>query len=691
MRFSTTTPKTRPSLTATIAVAVSIEAFLVIGKALWLASSLGVGRPRRFAPGWFARLAAEVLPLPVWLRAWVSSWTENPSDLSWPPAVAMFAAETLLAGMAFGLVLAAGTRVALLLAARRRSLLRGPRASYVAVLATLTALPAFEFTASIYWALVMGAVGKGWPSATATLVSLGTTVPLWGLFFFVSGSVVARMSATLRRSCTGVVFAAALVAICLMAAPVLEQRGRRGGAPASTDDEAPLGVLLISIDTLRADHLGCYGYERETSPTLDGIAAEGVRFRDMVAASSWTLPTHLSMLTSLPPVAHGVTRAERGRLNSNIVTLAEVFRDAGYQTAAFVVSGYMDAGYGHIQGFEHYDDYSAVVACKTIYSRCVTSPDLIPQIQKFFTRWDADGRQRPFFTLVHLMDVHNDYKPPPPFDTMFDDDYRGSVSGTDPRSLFAMEEPVKARDLEHIVSLYDGEVRFVDSWIKRLFDTMRNLGILDRTVVAITADHGEEFLEHGGWNHNRTLYDEVLRVPLLLRYPARLPAGLVVEETAQHIDLAPTLLALAGVDPSIGFGRVEPASQYPARDLNGAILRALEKGEEADAEVFASLADTSPVDTSFADLYGTMVSVRSGRFKLIRSLDGSVDDQLYDLNTDPGEQHNVTESYGDGIRKMLAAKIDRWREHWKSLGSDAETMKLSSEQRERLRALGYLD
>ncbi len=429
-------------------------------------------------------------------------------------------------------------------------------------------------------------------------------------------------------------------------------------------------ILLISIDSLRADHLHSYGYERETSPHIDALAKEGVLFRYTVSPTSWTLPAHVTMLTSLPPNYHKVT-ADLTRLDPQAVTLAEVLRDAGYATAAFVSGAYLRAEYGHRQGFDHFDDYSALPLAWNAH-RQITSPDLIRLVTRWVEDWDRGGRERPFFVFLHLWDVHYDYNPPSPYDRMFDPDYAGSITSENFEGNRAINPKMDRRDLEHIIALYDGEIRYTDEYLGRLFGFLRERGIFDETLVTVTADHGDEFFEHGKKGHRRTLYDEVLLVPLIMRLPGRIPAGKVVTEQARLIDLAPTLLALAGVEPPEGFGLTRLDPDYAGRDLS----------------VYWRDPEPPPPPPAYGQLSYQLGAVRTNDWKLIVHLTGDPRPELYDLRTDPGEKNNLSDEQTALLDDLYHGLMAFRRAGEKE--SLAEPVVMAREHLEALRSLGYI-
>jgi arylsulfatase A-like enzyme len=388
-------------------------------------------------------------------------------------------------------------------------------------------------------------------------------------------------------------------------------------------------VLLISIDMLRPDHLHCYGYERETCPTMDRLAAEGVLFENHISSTSWTLPAHAALFTGLADSVHGCQDTDK-KLSEDIVTLAEEFQAAGYQTTGFYSGPYLHPAFGLAQGFDHYEDctsYSQMMATEKkdewamandVMKKShqdVTSPILYAAVDK----WLDTNAGDPFFMFVHMWDPHFDFMPPDPYDKMFDPDYEGEFDGSD----FFFDRRINAkmdkRDLDHLLALYDGEIFWTDLHIQKILDKLEAVGELDNTIIAITSDHGTEFFEHGHKGHRQTLFDESIRVPLILHYPESLPQNMRVKAQTRLIDLAPTLLEMVDLQPS--------------SDVMGISLLPLAEGETENGERIA-----------ISELYWQSTRTRFGlrtarlsEFKYFRD-DVRTLNWYIDLKNDPGEQ-----------------------------------------------------
>ena len=414
------------------------------------------------------------------------------------------------------------------------------------------------------------------------------------------------------------------------------------------------GIVLVSIDTLRRDHVGAYGYGPPTTPRLDALARAGLVAEDAASVSSWTLPSHLSMLTSLDPAAHGGTDMRHG-FRGGVPTLPALLRAAGYATQAVTSHLYVSGVYGLDAGFDrldfHQDRRAADVAGRAI--------DLIDRF--------AD---RPFFLFLHFYDPHWHYDPPEEVKAKFVKPYAGAITGRWGDFSSRPASAVTPADLAHLLSLYDAEIRYTDDEVGRVLDHLSARGALDGTLVLVTSDHGEEFLEHGSWEHQKTLYEEVIRVPLIARGPGIAPRR--EPAPVSLLDVAPTILAWAGV-------------AVPTSFAGRSLLAPLPPG---DREQYGETDHT--VDRS------RKLFVRAGasRWKAILSLDPTGAavraEEWYDLAADPRETKSAppAASAADAIR---ARALARWKAGRAASSSSAKPVCLSPEQTERLRALGYVD
>lgn len=419
----------------------------------------------------------------------------------------------------------------------------------------------------------------------------------------------------------------------------------------------PPNVILISVDTLRADALHCYGNPLPTSPHIDALAQSGVLFQDPTSPTSWTLPSHLSMLTGLSVSAHGVcddrvfqgAKAEHFELPLRGTFLTEVLQGRGYETAGFYSWKYLEPEYGFGAGFDQYhrvgrtvwsdpekraiyeamraegrkDELAAWVKAEpsAFDDHAPTSHLVTDASIKWLEGRDVEGpNSDPFFLFVHLFDVHNDYLPPEGFN-QFDTDYQGPIDGHDvsaPNSLVLPE--MDPRDLEHLRALYLGEVSWVDHQVGRLMDQLRAQGLKDNTLVILTADHGEEFFEHGHKIHRTHLYRETVQVPLIMAWPGRLPAGKRVAEPVGLVDIAPTVAEITN-------------TALPARVSGRSLVPAMQGQSDPDVTYLTELMDFTMSEAVPERLLG----LRSGDKYWIQTTkpDGSVELVLMDLMRDP--------------------------------------------------------
>ncbi len=396
---------------------------------------------------------------------------------------------------------------------------------------------------------------------------------------------------------------------------------------ASEPAAGPERIVLITVDTLRADHLGCYGAASAHTPHLDTLAARGVRFEAALSPAPLTLPAHASLMTGVDPPQHGVRHNSIHRLGSQLPTLAEGLRGAGYATAAFVGALVLDARFGLDRGFDIYDDQtSGRVSGSTGYAE--RRADAVVDAA---LAW-LDSAPDRFFLWVHFYDAHAAYAPPPGFASAFPG------------------EP------------YAGEIAFVDAEIGRLLSAIDTRFGSRGLLVVATADHGESLGEHGEPAHSHTLYEATQRIPLLLA-GAGLPAGHVAPGPASLIDIAPTLLAWVGAPPL-------PTAR-------GSDLRIVMRGAQlAERPIYMET-----LATQFDFGWSPLLALRVGRFKFVRA----PRPELYDLISDPDETRNLAGEQPERLARM-DAQLDAWSQA--TLASTSASVPAGD--RARLRSLGYV-
>lgn len=416
-------------------------------------------------------------------------------------------------------------------------------------------------------------------------------------------------------------------------------------------------IILISIDTLRADHLGCYGYKRPTSAFLDEFSSKSVLFEDVTAPAPWTLPSHGSMLTGYYPSRLGLT-SHNSILGEDAETLAMLLSNRGFATGGVVNSLYLSKEYGFARGFEQFkyvpESHQPQGAAGAIINLA--------------KQWFDRHRDRQFFFFLHLYDVHSDYRSMPEYTNRFAGKYSGKVNGSTAQLLAFREGqfPLDSNDREHLIDLYDAEICQLDEKLGVLFDYLRGLGVLDNSYVIITSDHGEEFLDHGGVLHGRTQYQELIHVPLLIAGPG-IPKGRRIKNTASLVDVTPTVLGLVGAEHS---GKSEGV------DLSGLWKSG---GGELPSRFIFSEADHNNVANDIKR------AVRHGRFKLhFDRLTEKV--HLYDLQNDPEERIDIAEAQPQVVG-LLLGELKSFMQKSRQGGA---TMTLTPENLERLKSLGYI-
>ena len=410
------------------------------------------------------------------------------------------------------------------------------------------------------------------------------------------------------------------------------------------------GVIFISIDTLRRDHVGAYGYAKPTTPNLDALARRGVLAADAVSVSSWTLPSHLSMLTSTLPGTHGGTDMKQG-FNRSVPSVAEILRGLGVATHAVTSHLYVSKTYGLEAGFDSMNFRQDRLA-ENVANHAM---DLV----------DRFG-DRPFFMFLHFYDPHWHYAPPPDVLKIFESSYAGTLTGNLKDFQNLRPEQVKPKDLEHLLALYDGEIRYTDNEIGRLLAHLKERGADRNTLMVVTSDHGEEFLDHGSWEHQKTLYEEVIRIPLIVSGP-----GVAARREGQPVsllDIAPTILDYLSVKPAPsmrGVSLLRPVGEF--REMYGETDHTLD---------------------------GTRLSfVRGGSksWKAILRSDPAkqkeASSEWYDLAADPAERTNRPPA--EALRVSIEMRARDLGLKSRS-GVAKKAVELSDEQKEKLRALGYV-
>ncbi len=444
-----------------------------------------------------------------------------------------------------------------------------------------------------------------------------------------------------------------------------------GVARAGATDDGPAqawNVVLISIDTMRADRMSVYGYERKTTPFLEELSAKAVVFERFSHSGGGTLPSHMSMMTSLNPRTHGITHKNRRRLPDARVTLAEHLHNAGYATAAFTDAGWMRAKYGFEQGFDSYDDGGGRFA------------KILPKGKQ----WIREHKNERFFLFLHTYDLHSESPPTWPYSCPGDSHLRyldpelaqfdgcrfekcatellAYVNSKITRGEWSASDAFSKIEISRISSTYDGCINYVDEQLREFVAFLVEEGIYDRTLLVITSDHGEEFGEHGKFLHTQRGFEVMSAIPLIIRFPGDKHGGARLDVAAATVDIMPTIVAALGIE-------VSPEAQGVS------LLPAIRAGLEVREDVH---------------MYTVL---ERGRWKYFPK-----ERLLFDLEKDPGEQVNVfdqnpevVEGLERRVQELEKADMNALRAISSKPSVKEEKTVLTVEEEEALRALGYLN
>lgn len=415
----------------------------------------------------------------------------------------------------------------------------------------------------------------------------------------------------------------------------------------------PGNVVLVILDTVRADHLSCYGYSRLTTPHIDRLAAEGERYDQAWSQSSWTMPSVTTILTGQPPHVHGAYKGKDGwfPLRDDVVTLAQRLGQAGYDTGAVINVMWLQPLFKIDRGFDSYDFHMTDETNRSARTAAATTAAALD--------WAESVGPGPFFLVVHYFDAHLTYDPPAPYDALYEPNNAGRL----PRGFGSAGQVGKIRDgrlrldgrgRKSLVARYDGELTYLDDQFGRLRAGLEARGLWDDSLVVVVGDHGEEFWDHGSFEHGHSHYRELLRVPLVVKRPGGL-AGAVVDERVRQLDIAPTILEFAGL---------ELPPELPGRVLG------------------SGGADYSVAEGSF--WAGDLISIRSDGGTLILNRDTG-ERQFFAAAdvAEVGAQPADPSGHADLERLLLALPPQKRR--------DQPPWTPDAQQLEQLRALGYVE
>lgn len=451
---------------------------------------------------------------------------------------------------------------------------------------------------------------------------------------------------------------------------------QRSGRPSLRNGKP--NVLLISLDTLRADHLSCYGYERKTSPYIDLLVKDGILFDRCFSHASYTLPSHVSMLTGLNPVKHKVFSSVMHSLDPSMITLADRLREKGYLTAAVTGGGIMGSFYGFPKGFDSYNERLTRIQGTTAQ-----------KIGELAVSWLEKNGDKPFFLFLHTYQIHGPFLPPPPYKASFLEPEQVDINsrklndliGDAYRNYFI---PLTDQQRKNLVALYDAEILYTDEvMLEPVFKSLKDQDLYDNTMIIVTSDHGEEFYDHGGWLHGHTLYNELINVPLIIKFPHNRFSGKTFENIVRSIDILPTILQ------ELGIGLVQ--SEIDGKSL----IKIIQKKENEDRVFFSEI--------KYASIFPDQIASNSGDFKMLLNKSytdahynyfstpppSRKDIELYDLLTDFEEKNNIARQKNSEVSKIMES-IARYLQQGEYTTEDGRKIKLDERVKEQLRALGYL-
>lgn len=406
-------------------------------------------------------------------------------------------------------------------------------------------------------------------------------------------------------------------------------------------------VILIMVDTLRADHLPCYGYELNTAPNICSFANEGIIFKNMFSQSPSTKPSIASLFTSTYPTQHKVVY-NNDRLNDDFVTLAEILNENGYYTLAVNDNPVIKTRFNYNQGFNVWHDIE------------IKNADIVNKT--LFEELDKD-QKGPYFIYVHYLDAHHPYVAPQPFYKYFNNDYDGKVKGDKPISSGYFRD--KPKELRQLMLFYDNEIAYLDSRIARLFDKLKQKNLYDNSIIIITSDHGEMFMEHGHLQHSNGLYSEVINVPLIIKMPYS-KKNTTVDTYVQTIDIFPTLLDVLDITTKNVL-------------MGDSIFSIIDKTDRMIFSEHLRLKWINP-----------QRSLISGKYKLIKDLK---DNKyfLYNMEEDKLESENLLKinSESKSFINQMNLFVKKINTHYYNIKES--TVDLDKETYDQLKSLGYIN
>jgi arylsulfatase A-like enzyme len=428
----------------------------------------------------------------------------------------------------------------------------------------------------------------------------------------------------------------------------------------------PANILLITVDTLRADFLGCYGNPQVKTPTIDSLAKQGVLFSTAVCEMSTTTPSHASILTSLTPRVHGIL-TNSWKLSDTITTLPEILKLNEYTTGGFVSVRHLERKLGFAQGFDHFDDNFPGL------QRNAT------QVTNVALDWVSKNQNKKWFIWLHYFDPHTPYEPPEPFKQLYPAVNNGSKLFGSFSQISAMEEKKLTptpKDIERLQALYSGEISYVDSELGRLFDVLNKMGLTKKTIIILLADHGESFDHDIYANHDQVLYESSVRIPLIIIAPKQIPQGKRIDTLVQSIDIMPTILELL---------KLKPDTFMQGKSLLG-LIRGKKPAPEPTVVIERRYYQNQQDCLRRHIPVGARYAIRTQNWKYIWSEFAPL--ELYNLGQDPGETNNLIKTQPE-IKNKLHQYFDQWLNENNKLRKWAY-QKIDEQTAEQLKSLGYI-
>ncbi|MBI5184936.1 MAG: sulfatase [Nitrospinae bacterium] len=429
---------------------------------------------------------------------------------------------------------------------------------------------------------------------------------------------------------------------------VAKESGRKEESKKDKITKLP-NIIIYLADALRADHIGCYGYEKMTSPHIDEFALDGILFENAVSQAGWTQPAVASIFTGLYPSSHRVTNIKNA-LNENFTTMAELLKEKGYITGAFIKNPLVSQEVGFSQGFDTF--------------RLVKHAER-ENLTQLAADWVANSGSSPFFLYVHALNPHEPYDPPKTFYEKFAVDYSGKVNGK-VSTLKALKngkwpEKVTEADIEYLISLYDAEIAHADDAFGRFMDALKKQGMHQDSLIIFMADHGEEFYDHGSFSHGQSLYSELTHIPLILKLPGNSNRGKRASGIARQIDIIPTVMDIIGSPTSLGDGQ-SLTGQLEDTASNANVLGISEQGALRSAVIYNGY---------------KLIKTRGEKF------------EFYNLLTDPREKNNIFGA-DEVMEGYLGQALFKRQMLFQEATKQEKNVELSKDLKKQMKSLGYL-